>query len=140
MLNTSKLEEKTTSGFTSINQEHEAEAAVETHQIWTLEDWTNIAYTQFLLRLTDGRSEFGAICLSHGPKCLVSPVQLGWCNGVGIVFLAHFGPVNTSLECLSLFECCCRLHTSLYYTKHLITTFSMIIRHVRKQNHLNLLS
>lgn len=65
-------------------------------RLWTVEDWTNIAHTQFLLRLTDGRSEFGAICLSHGPKCLVSTVQLGWCNGVGIVFLAHFGPVNTN--------------------------------------------
>lgn len=50
------------------------------------------------------------------PSCLVSTVGWWWCNGVGNIFLAHTGPLNTNWE---LFKCCslpedCWPRASLY--------------------------
>ncbi len=87
------------------------------HQNWTIENCTNVAWSdefQFLLRHSDGR-----IIIWHkeheslDQSCLVSMVQAG----VGDIFLAHFGPLNTnwaSFKRHSLPEYCFWPSPSLY--------------------------
>ncbi len=57
------------------------------HQNWTIEDWKNVAWSdesRFLLRHSDGR-----VRILHGS---IHPSGWWWwCNGVGAIFLAHFG-------------------------------------------------
>ncbi len=63
------------------------------HQNWTIEDWKNFAWSRLLLRHSDGRVRIW--CKEHesmDPSCLVSKVKAGG-DGVGDIFLAHFGPL-----------------------------------------------
>ncbi len=71
------------------------------HQNWTIEDWKNVAWSdesRFLLRHSDGRIRIRRKeHESMDPSCLVSMVQAGGgVNGVGNIFLAHFGPISTN--------------------------------------------
>ncbi len=72
------------------------------HQNWTIEDWKNVwsDESRFLLRHSDGRVRIWyKEHESMDPSFLVSTVQAGvmvWCNGVGDIFLAHFGPLSTN--------------------------------------------
>ncbi len=71
------------------------------HQNWTIEDWKNVAWsdeTRFLLQHSDGRVRIWR--KEH--ESMDHPAFLngsGWwwgCNGVGDIFLAHFGPLSTN--------------------------------------------
>ncbi len=68
------------------------------HQNWTVEDCKNVAWSdesRFLLRHSDGRVRiWRKEHESMDPSCLVSTVQAG--DGVGDIFLAHFGPLSTN--------------------------------------------
>ncbi len=72
------------------------------HQNWTIEDWKNVAWSdesRLLLLHSDGRGRiWRKEHESMDPSCLVSTVQAGGggCNGVGDIFLAHFGPLSTN--------------------------------------------
>ncbi len=91
----------------------------QTHQNWTLEDWKNVAWSdesRFLLRHSDGRVRiWRKEHESMDPSCLVW--CWGWCNGVGDIFLAHFGTLSTnwaSFNHHSLPEYCCWPCPSFY--------------------------
>ncbi len=59
-------------------------------------------------------SEFG---IKNMPTCLNGSGWWWWCNGVGYIFLAHFGPLSTnwaSFKGHSLPEYCCWPCPSLY--------------------------
>ncbi len=61
------------------------------HQNWTIEDWKNVVWSdesRFLLRHSDGRVRI--------LPCLNGSDKLWWCNGVGNIFLAHFGPLSSN--------------------------------------------
>ncbi len=66
------------------------------HQNWTIEDWKNVAWSdesRFLLQHSDVGSEFG---IKNMKAWIILPCLNGsgwwwWCNGVGGIFLAHFG-------------------------------------------------
>ncbi len=87
------------------------------HQNWTIEDWKTIAWSRLLLRHSDGRVRIW--CKEHesmDPSCLVSTVKAGG-DGVGDIFLAHFGPLSTNWALFkrhSLPEYCCWPCPSLY--------------------------
>ncbi len=91
------------------------------HQNWTIEDCKNVAWSdesQFLLRHSDGRVRiWHKKTWRHG---FILPCLNGsgwWCNGVGGIFLAHFGPLSTnwvSYKRHSLPEYCCWPCPSLY--------------------------
>ncbi len=71
------------------------------HQNWTIEDWKNVDRTdesRLLLLHSDGRVRiWRKEHESMDPSYLVSTVQGGGgCNGVGDIFLAHFGPLSTN--------------------------------------------
>ncbi len=90
------------------------------HQNWTIKDWKNVAWSdesRFLRWHSDGRVRIWQENMD--PSCLVSTVQAWWwwCNGVGDIFLAHFGPLSTNwalFKCHSLPEYCCWPRPSLY--------------------------
>ncbi len=86
------------------------------HQNWTIEDWKTVAWSddsRFLLRHSDGRVRiWRKEHESMDPSCLDSMVQDGWkwSNGVGDIFLAHFGTLSTNcslFHCHKLPEYCC---------------------------------
>ncbi len=90
----------------------------QSHQNWTIEDWKNVAWSdesRFLLQHSDGRVRIWR--KEHGS---IMPCLNGsgwWCNGVGYIFLAYFGPLSTnwaSFKCHSLPEYCCWPCPSLY--------------------------
>ncbi len=70
------------------------------HQNWTIEDWKNMAWSdasRFLLRHSDGRVKIWR----KNMKAWIHPARsqwfrLWWCNCVGDIFLAHFGPLSTN--------------------------------------------
>ncbi len=69
------------------------------HQNWT-KDWKNITWSDeswFLLPHSDVGSEFG---VKNMKAWIILPCLNGsgwwWCNGVGDVVLAHFGPLSTN--------------------------------------------
>ncbi len=72
------------------------------HQIWTVEDCKNVAWSdesRFLLRHSDGRVRIWR--KDHGKHgstlpCLNGSSSWWWCNGVRDIFLAHFGPLSTN--------------------------------------------
>ncbi len=73
----------------------------QTHQNQTIEDWKNVVWSQesrFLLRHSDGRVSIW--CEEHesmDPSCsLNGSGWWWWCNGVGDIFSAHFGPLSTN--------------------------------------------
>ncbi len=117
------------------------EATIRTGSLvdWTIVDWKNIAWTdesRFLLQHSDGRvriwrKEHGSIlpCLNGSDW---------WrCNGVGDIFLAHFGPLSTnwaSFKHHSLPEYCCSMSIPLWLqcTNILMATSSRIMHHVTK--------
>ncbi len=96
------------------------------HQNWAIEDWKNIEpwtlnlESRFLLRHSDsrvriwrkGHKKHGSIL-----PCLNGSGWWWWCNGVGDIFLAHFGSLCTnwaSIKHHSLPEYCCWPCPSLY--------------------------
>ncbi len=71
------------------------------HQSWTIEDWKNVAWSdesRFLLQHSDVGSEFGVKTWKHGSilPCLNGSGWCWWCDGVGDIFLAHFGSLSTN--------------------------------------------
>ncbi len=92
----------------------------QTHQNWTIEDWKNVAWSdesRFLLRHSDVGSEFGVKNMKAWSilACLNGSGWWWWCNGVGDIFLAHFGPISTNWAAFkSLPEYCCWPCPSLY--------------------------
>lgn len=96
------------------------------HQIWTIEDSKNVAWSdesRFLLWNSNGGSEFGVSIIKAW--ILVSTIQTGGgMDGVGDIFLAQFGPLSTSwasFKCYSLPEYYCSPYPSLY--DHSVTIF-----------------
>ncbi len=92
----------------------------QTHQNLTIEDCKNVAWSdesRFLLQHSDGRVRiWRKEHASMDPSCLGSG-WWWWCNGVGDIFLAHFGPLKTNSALFkhhSLPEYCCRPCPSLY--------------------------
>ncbi len=92
------------------------------HQNWKIEDWKNFACSdesRFLLRHSDGRVRiWRKEHESMDPSCLNGSGWWRWCNDVGDIFLAHFGPLSTSWASFkhhSLPEYCCWPCPSLYY-------------------------
>ncbi len=73
----------------------------QTHQNWTIEDCKNVAWSDeslFLLQHSDVGSVFG---VKNMKAWIILPCLngSGWwwgCNGVGDVFLAHFGSLSTN--------------------------------------------
>ncbi len=70
------------------------------HQNWTIEDCRNVAWSdesRFLLRHSDVGSVFG---VKNMKAWIILPCLNGsdcwWCNGVGGIFLAHFGSISTN--------------------------------------------
>ncbi len=118
------------------------------HQNWTIEDWKNAAWSdesRFLLRHSDGRVRIWCK-VQHGSilPCL-SGSGCWWCNGVGDIFLAHFGPLSTnwaSFKRHSLPEYYCWPCPSLYDYSVLIfwCTSSRIMHMSQSSNHLRLVS
>ncbi len=94
----------------------------QTHQNWTIEDCKNVASSdesRFLLQHSDVGSEFGVKNMKAWIilPCLNGSGWCWWCNGVGDIFLAHFGPFSTnwaSFKHHSLPEYCCWPCPSLY--------------------------
>ncbi len=73
----------------------------QTHQNWTIEDLENVAWSDeswFLLQHSDVGSEFGVKNMKAWTilPCLNGSGCWWWCNGVGDIFLAHFGPLSTN--------------------------------------------
>ncbi len=72
------------------------------HQNWTIEDCRNVVWSdesRFLLQHSDVGSEFG---VKNMKAWIILPCLNGsgcwwWCNGVGGIFLAHFGLISTNL-------------------------------------------
>ncbi len=88
----------------------------------TIEDCKNVAWSDeswFLLQHSDVGSEFG---VKNMKAWIILPCLNGsgcwwWCNGVGDIFLAHFGSLSTnwaSFKHHSLPEYCCWPCPSLY--------------------------
>ncbi len=66
------------------------------HQNWTIENWKNVAWSdesRFLMRHSDGRVRIWRKGHASILPCLNGS---GWCNGVGDIFLAYFGPLSTN--------------------------------------------
>ncbi len=71
------------------------------HQNWTIENWKNVAWSEesrFLLRHSDVGSVFGIKNMKAWIHLcqwihLNSSAWWWWCNGVGDIYLAHFGPL-----------------------------------------------
>ncbi len=91
------------------------------HQNWIIEDWKNVASSdesRFLLRHSDGRVRiWHERTWKHGSTLPCLNGSGWWCNGVGDIFMAHFGHLSTNLasfKCHSLPEYCCRPCPSLY--------------------------
>ncbi len=91
------------------------------HQNWTVEDWKKrwMVWCVSSSAVTDGRVRIW--CKEHksmDPSCLNDSGWWWWCNnGVGDIFLAHFGPLSTnwaSFKCNRLPEYCCWPCPSLY--------------------------
>ncbi len=114
----------------------------QTHQNWTIEDCKNVAWSdesRFLLQHSDVASEFG---IKNMKAWIILPCLNGsgwcwWCNGVGDIFLAHFGPFSTNWALFkrhSLPEHCCWPCPSLYdYSVPIFwCTSSRIMHHVTK--------
>ncbi len=112
------------------------------HQNWTIEDCRNVAWSdesRFLLQHSDVGSEFG---VKNMKAWIILPCLSGsgwwwWCNGVGDIFLTHFGSISTnwaSFKHHSLPEYCCCPCPSLYdYSVHIFwCTSSRITHHVTK--------
>ncbi len=93
----------------------------QTHQNWTIEDCKNVAWSDeswFLLH-SDVGSVFGVKNMKAWIilPCLNGSGWCWWCNGVGGIFLAHFGSLSTnwaSFKHHSLSEYCCWPCPSLY--------------------------
>ncbi len=93
----------------------------QTPQNWTIEDCKNVAWSDesgFLLH-SDVGSEFSLKYMKAWIilPCLNGSGWLWWCNGVGDIFLAHFGSLRTnwaSFKHHSLPEYCCWSCPSLY--------------------------
>ncbi len=73
----------------------------QTHQNWTIEDWKNVTWSdesRFLLLHSDVGSEFSVKNMKAWihPACLNGSGCWWWCNGVGDIFLAHFGSLSTN--------------------------------------------
>jgi len=92
------------------------------HQNWTIQDCKNVAWSdesRFLLQHSDVGSEFGVKNMKAWIilPCLNGSGWCWWCNGVGDIFLAHFGVFSTnwaSFKHHSLPEYCCWPCPSLY--------------------------
>ncbi len=73
----------------------------QSHQNWTIEDCKNVDWSDeswFLLWNSDVESEFG---VKNMKAWIILPCLNGsgcwwWCNGVGDIFLAHFGLLSTN--------------------------------------------
>ncbi len=68
------------------------------HQNWTIEDWKNVMSLDFCCNIQMIVSEFG---VKNMKAWIILPCLNGsgwwwWCNGVGGIFLAHFGPLSTN--------------------------------------------
>ncbi len=112
------------------------------HQNWTIEDCKNVAWSdesRFLLQYSDVGSEFGL----KNMKAWIHPALSRWfrcwwwCNGVGDIFLAHFGHLSTnwaSFKHHSLPEYCYWPCPSLYdYSVPIFwCASSRIMHHVTK--------
>ncbi len=92
----------------------------QTHQNWTIEDCKNVAWSdesRFLLRHSDVGSEIGIKdheSMDH-PALSQRFRHRWWCNGVGDIFLAHFGPLSINWAPFKrLPEYCCWPCPSLY--------------------------
>ncbi len=93
----------------------------QTQQNWTIEDWKTLPglmSLDFCCDIQTVESEFGVKTWKHGS---ILPCLNGsgwwWCNGVGDIFLAHFGHLSTnwaSFKRPSLPEYCCWPCPSLY--------------------------
>ncbi len=69
------------------------------HQNWTIEDWKNVAWSDGSRFHSDGRVRiWRKKTWKHGSilPCLNSSGCWWWCNGVGDIILAHFGPLGTN--------------------------------------------
>ncbi|MDF4280576.1 hypothetical protein P3371_24365 [Vibrio parahaemolyticus] len=67
------------------------------HQNWTIEDWKTLPglmSLDFCCHIQMVESEFGV----NNMKAWIHPAlyQQWWCNGVGDIFLSHFGPLSTN--------------------------------------------
>ncbi len=72
-------------------------------QNWTIEDWKNVAWSdesRILLRHSDDRvrsvKNMKAWIYSALSKRFILKIAPWWCNGVGDIFLAHFGSLSTN--------------------------------------------
>ncbi len=91
----------------------------QTHQNWTIEDWKNVVWSDESDDIQMVGSEFG---VKNVKAWIILPCLNGsgwwwWCNDVGDIFLAHFGPFSTnciSFKLHSLPEYCCWPCPSLY--------------------------
>ncbi len=96
-------------------QQQKTTPGAQAHQSWTIEDWKNVAWSdesRFLLRHSDGRVR---ICRKE--HCINGSGWCWWWNGVGDIFLAHFGLLSTnwaSFKLHSLPEYCFWTCPSLY--------------------------
>ncbi len=94
----------------------------QTHQNWTIEDCNTLPglmSLDFCCNIQMVGSQFGVKTWKHGSTlpCLNGSGWWWWCNGVGDIFLTHFGPLITnwaSLKHHSLPEYCCWPCPSLY--------------------------
>ncbi len=94
----------------------------QTHQHWTIEDCKTLPglmSLDFCCDIQMVRSEFGVKNIKAWirPTCLNGSGCCWWCNGVGYIFMAHFGPFSTnwaSFKRHSLPEYCCWPCPSLY--------------------------
>jgi len=94
----------------------------QTHQNWTIDDWKNVAWSdesRFLLYIQMVGSVFGIKNMKAWIH-LCQWIHLNisgwwwWCNGVGDIYLAHFGTNWASFKHHSLPEYCCWPCPSLY--------------------------
>ncbi len=93
------------------------------HQNWTIEDWKKRCLVWwvsiFAATFRYLGQNFVQRIWKHGSilPCVNGSGCWWWCNGVGDIFLAHFGPLSTncaSFKCHSLPEYCCWPCPSLY--------------------------
>ena len=99
------------------------------HQNWTTECWKNSLVCWIWIPAE-----------SPNLPCVNSPGWWWWCNGGGNVFLAVYGPLNTSqswFESHGLYEYCCWPCASIYgplFTKLLMAPSSRIMHHLSSKS------
>ncbi len=121
----------------------------QTHQNRTIEDCKNVAWSDeswFLLQHSDVGSEFGVKNMKAWiiRPCLNGSGWCWWCNGVGDIFLAHFGPLvpiehrlNTTVYLSIVAD---HVHPFMTTVYHLLMYFQQDNAPSQSSDHLRLVS